>query len=192
MSCPSALKALSGPKVLAKNSTGLPSTADPNDGEARGVVTGHRTDDGPSPRGLHLGRIVLPVAAYIVDGGAAPAGTVGDAGRGIERRARAGRGVVADELKAIGWIAHQPGDLLVAVPVGIGDAQCLRLSRCPARLDDEPVPAQSGGHGGASSRVLPGDRRRGAAERAALLLHDELGVGAGGRRDRGGVQAGGE
>ena len=132
MICPSALKASSGPKVLAKNSTGLPSTADSRTpGSPWGCRPTSSQRTVPGTRGLHLGRVVVAVAADVVDGGAAPADTVGDAGRGVERRARAGRDVVADELKAGGRVAHQPGDLLVAVPVGIGDAQCLRRSRDP-------------------------------------------------------------
>ena len=93
--------------------------------KARGVVARNGSNDAwraCSPSGLHLGRVVVSVAADVVDGGAAPAGTAGKACRGVEWRARAGRHVVADELKAGGRIAHQPGDLLVTAPICIGDA----------------------------------------------------------------------
>ena len=132
-SCPGRLgsNAARGPKVLAKNSTGVPSTAYPNTGKPVGLSpdTVPMVPVGSSSGGLHLGRVVVPIAADVVNGGAGPADSVGHTSRGVERCARAGRHVVADELIAGGRVAHQPSDLLVAVPVGIRDAQCLRLDR---------------------------------------------------------------
>ena len=145
----------------------------------------HRRRGGP-----HGGGVLQPVAADVLDGGAVEAVPPGEAGRLVGRRGRragALREGVADERVAVGRVPHQPGVLPLAVPVGVGDAQ--RLRRRAVDPGDEPGPAQPRRDRGPGARVPPGERGRRGHGGGALLLHDEVGVGGGGRRDRGGVQA---
>ena len=132
---------------------------------------------------LHRGGVVLPIV-HVVDGGGVGARTIGHAGGGVYRGARTRRGREVQELIAVGGVAQQPGVLLVAVPVGVGDVQ--RLHRL---VLDEPRLMQPGRGCSPGGGVRPGDRGRGVGCRRTRRLYQEEGVGGAGRRDRRGIEA---